>query len=294
MSDNTAGISEADPRGTDSSRGDDQAGRNAVEVRNRRLAHAGVARAEDLLLSRYPLASRQAAFELLRDTSQRFNIKLHTLAHIAVRVPAPASAPDRDRGRPEGALRRVRPGPPPLPGLALDPGASPTSDGAILKAALRRVLDVTDTDMGNVQLAQNGLLRLEAHTGLNRYFTDYFAFVESSTTACSQAAEENRQITVKDVEASDIFDEGSREAILQAGSRSCHSMPLTSPRGAVIGMISSHHEHPLTEFTTAQLTAMEHLGSQVGRWLVWHRNTVVLNALDHLHATAERRGPLRG
>ncbi|MFG3659731.1 ANTAR domain-containing protein [Streptomyces sp. NPDC047706] len=254
----------------------------AVEARNRRLAHAVVAGAEDVLLSRYRLESRQEAFELLRSASQRHNTKLHTLADATLRSPAPDPAGRRWFSRPH------RPGPPPLPGLPLNDGASTTSDSAVLKAAMRRVLHINDTTMGNVQLVESGMLRMEKHTGLNRRFTDFFAFIESTTTSCAQAAEQNRQVTVKDVAASDTFDEASREAILQSGSRACHSVPLTTPRGTVLGMISSHHEQTLNELTGAQLTALRHLGSQVGRWLVWHRNTVVLDALEDLHATARR------
>ncbi|MET8228361.1 GAF domain-containing protein [Streptomyces sp. NPDC005301] len=155
----------------------------------------------------------------------------------------------------------------------------------VLRAALRRVLHVTETDMGNVQLAEHGMLRLEKHTGLNRYFTDFFAFVQDSTTLCAQAAEQRQQITVKDVESADLFDEGSRHAILQAGSRAAHSLPLTS-RGHLLGRISSHHEQPLAGLSPTQLTTLENTGAAVGRWLHWHSHTMVLDALEHLHTAA--------
>jgi GAF domain-containing protein len=223
------------------------------------------------------LADPRDSFELLRRTSQRFNIKLHTLADAVAHVSGP----------PPGAglwfPRRARYSPPPLPGLGVE-GVERRHHGAVLRAALRRMLHITDTEMGNVQLAENGLLRLEKHTGLNQKFTDFFTFVQDSTTACAQAAQEHRQVTVKDVAVADVFDDDSRHAILQAGSRGVHSLPLTSPSGAVLGMASSHHERPLPDLTQAQLAALETLGAQVGRWLLWHRHTVVLDALEHLHA----------
>ncbi|MFF7969769.1 hypothetical protein [Streptomyces sp. NPDC007905] len=83
--------------------------------------------------------------------------------------------------------------------------------------------------------------------------------------------------------------EGSRQAILQAGSLACHSVPLLSPKGTVVGMISSHHERPLLDLAHAQLAALHNLGHQVGRWLLCYRNTVVLDALNHLHTTATSR-----
>jgi GAF domain-containing protein len=250
-----------------------------IELRNRRLARAAVVPAQRTLLGRYGLASETAAFELLRQASQRFNIKLHTLADAAARIPGPDA--DADVWFPGRARYR----PPPLPGLAVDE-ASRSSHGAVLKAAMRRVLHVTETGMGNVQLAESGMLRLEKHTGLNRQFTDFFAFVQDSTTSCAQAAAQRQQVTVKDVAVADVFDEDSRRTILHAGSRAAHSLPLTSRAGTVLGMISSHHEQPLTDFTRAQLAALDATGAQVGQWLLWHRHTVVLDALEHLHTTA--------
>lgn len=230
-------------------------------------------------MSRYRLSSEREAFDLLRRSSQKYNIKLHTLAEVAIHLRGPAAgSPVWVPSRPQGPAPAI----PALHGSAPRPG----SHSAVLTSALGQALSVTGAQMGNVQLVENGMLRMEKHVGLNRRFTDYFAFVDASTTSCAQAAEEVRQVTVKDVAASDTFDEVSREAILETGSRACHSTLLLSPNGMVIGMISSHHERPLHDLTAGQLTAMHDLGRQVGRWLVWHRNTVVLTALNHLHADA--------
>ncbi|MFJ5641516.1 ANTAR domain-containing protein [Streptomyces sp. NPDC093223] len=253
-----------------------------TDERNRRLARAGVAHAEHLLRRYYRLSSPEESFELLRDASQRFNLKLHTLAAAAVRLPVPEAT------APRWVARRPRGGPPPVPALGLD-GAPPTDRGAVLDAALHGTLRITDTGMGNVQLVENRLLRMVRHTGLNQRFTDYFAFVDSGTTSCAQAAEEVRQVTVKDVRSCDVFDEPTRRTILQAGSRACHSVPLVSPKGAVIGMVSAHHERPLHELAPERLAALEQLGGEVGRWLVWHHNTVVVDALNHLHVRAVHR-----
>ncbi|MER6472355.1 ANTAR domain-containing protein [Streptomyces collinus] len=250
-----------------------------IDERNRRLARAGVARAEKLLVEHYRLSSRREAFDLLRDASQKFNIKLHTLADVAAQLPAPElDAPGWTPSRPQGAA-------PPVPALR-GVGAGLDSPGAVLTAALRRMLGVTGARMGNVQLVENGMLRMAKHVGVNRRFSDYFAFVEASTTSCAQAALDRRQVTVKDVASSDTFDDGSRQAILQTGSRGCHSVPLLRPNGNAIGMISSHHGHPLPDLAPAQLTVLRELGSQVGRWLWWYRNTAVVTALNHLHVRA--------
>ncbi|CAM5709285.1 hypothetical protein STENM36S_03418 [Streptomyces tendae] len=250
-----------------------------LDRRNRRLGHAGVARAQHILAGRYGLDCTDKAFELLKTTSQQSNIKLHTLADAVVRTPAP------DQDVPAWFPGRARFSPPRLPGLLLEAG-SRANQGAVLKAALHRVLTITQTPMGNVQLAESGRLHLARHTGLNKYFTDFFAFVDAPTTSCAQAAAARRQITVRDVATAAVFDEASRHAVLQAGSRAAHSIPLTNAEGAVLGMISSHHERPLAGFTRAQLTALQQAATDVSRWLSWHWRTVVLDALELLHAQA--------
>ncbi|MCX5001495.1 GAF and ANTAR domain-containing protein [Streptomyces sp. NBC_00638] len=249
-----------------------------ADLQERLHAHPAISLAQGVLMERYRLPAPEASFALLREASQRFNIKLHTLADAVVRTPH----------RPDGPARaedRARTAPPPLPGLRTA-GADRTHQGEVLSAALHRVLDITGAGMGNVQLAEGGRLRMVRHSGLEREFTSFFAFVDSPTTSCAQAAEDRRQVTVRDVATADVFDEGSRRVILRAGSRACHSVPLVNRAGVPIGMASSHHERPLAGFTRAQLHALETTGLMVGRWLSWHRHTVVRDALDHLHATA--------
>jgi hypothetical protein len=251
--------------------------RRTTELRNRLHAHPGITLAQGILMERYRLPDPATAFTLLREASQRSNIKLHTLADALLRTPAP------DHDATAWFPGRARYSPPPLPGVRVAP-ADRSSHGAVLSGVLRRVLDVTQAGMGNVQLVEGGVLRLEKHTGLNRRFTDFFAFVEGHTTSCSEAAQERRQVTVPDVAVADVFDEESRETILQAGSRACHSVPLVNRAGSVLGIASSHHSRPLAGFTHAQLRALEETGDAAGRWLSWHRRTVVLDALEHLHA----------
>ncbi|MFF3615122.1 ANTAR domain-containing protein [Streptomyces sp. NPDC002580] len=249
-----------------------------ADLQERLHARPAISLAQGVLMERYRLPAPESSFTLLREASQRFNIRLHTLADAVVRTPHSPDGPAR-------ATDRVRTPPPPLPGLRIS-GADRTHQGEVLSAALHRVMDITGAGMGNVQLAEGGRLRMVRHSGLAREFTGFFAFVDSPTTSCAQAAEHRRQVTVRDVATADVFDEDSRQVILRAGSRACHSVPLVNRAGVPIGMASSHHERPLPGFTRAQLQALETTGLMVGRWLSWHRNTVVLDALDHLHTTA--------
>ncbi|WP_244177607.1 ANTAR domain-containing protein [Streptomyces atriruber] len=247
-----------------------------LEVRAR--ARPRIALAEGILVERYRLAHPQEAFQLLRRASQRANIKLHQLAAAVVRTPGPVP------GAEVWLTERVRL---PRPGLAAL-GAGPldaANQGEVLGAALRRVLTVTGTDMGNVQLLEDDVLRMAKHAGLPRHFTDYFAFVEGNT-ACSRAVEAGSQVTVKEVASSAGFDDETRRVILTSGSRACHSIPLVDDRAAVRGVISSHHARPLTGFTQAQLRALQDTGRTLGEWIRWHQDTVLLDALEDLHQLA--------
>ena len=250
-------------------------------LRERLHARPGISLAQGVLMERYRLPAPDAAFVLLREASQRFNIKLHTLADALVRT---SYDPDAAAVSPDPS----RPPAPALPGLRIT--AEHPHQGEVLSGVLHRVLDITRTGMGNVQLAEGGRLRMVRHTGLTREFTGFFAFVDGQSTSCGQAAEERRQVTVRDVATAEVFDEESRGVILRAGSRACHSVPLVNRAGVAVGMVSSHHERPLPGFTRAQLQTLEATGVAVGNWLSWHRRTVVTDALAHLHTTATARG----
>ncbi|MFI5972602.1 GAF and ANTAR domain-containing protein [Streptomyces sp. NPDC051452] len=268
----------ADPGGVRHLRNDNLA------LRNRLHAHSPVSAAQGILKERYRLTSLDTGFELLRRSSQQHNIKLHTLADAVIRVPGP------DRHATAWFPRRARTSPPPLTEIRPpDQSGFTATQGSVLGAGLKRVLSIAETTMGNAQLVERGLLRLEKHTGLDRQFTDFFAFVDDSTTACAQAAKDRQQITVRDVATAAVFDPESRRVILRAGSRACHSVPVVDDRGALLGVISTHHSRPLSDdFTPVQRDALHSAATTVGRWLSWHRHTVVLDALEHLHSTARQ------
>ncbi|MFE9028527.1 ANTAR domain-containing protein [Streptomyces iakyrus] len=249
------------------------------DLRARARVRPLISQAQGILQERYALPDGESAFALMQRASQRYNVKLHTLAGVLVTAPRP-DEPD--------ALwfpRRVR-GPEPELTFTRAHRSGSGSRGAVLKAVLRSTLTVTGTDMGNVQLPDpaRGGLRIEQHTGLTDDFLDFFAHVGEDGTSCAQAAKDVAQVTVRDVESDPVFTEPARRAILAAGSRACHSVPLTTEAGLCVGMVSAHMDRPLDALTTAQTKALDTLGGEAGRWLAWHDRTVVLDALEHLHA----------
>ncbi|SDJ55078.1 GAF domain-containing protein [Streptomyces indicus] len=149
---------------------------------------------------------------------------------------------------------------------------------------------ITGTDMGNVQLPDPHTrgLRLERHAGLSEEFVDYFALVDGPGTACAAAETEVALRTVHDMHTDPVFSEGARRAVLEAGSRACHSIPLVGTDGRCVGMVSAHLAAPTAELTAAQVRALTAIGGQAGRWLGRHQETVVRDALEYLHALATR------
>ncbi|MGP3976807.1 ANTAR domain-containing protein [Streptomyces sp. 8N114] len=251
------------------------------EVRHLRAkvrTHPLISRAQGVLEERYRLPDEGTAFALLEASSQRFNVRLRTLAAAVVTVPAPRSLDH------EWFPGRKRHSAPPL---AFAPGLRAASANAaeVLSAVLRRSMEVTETGMGNVQLVDpiTGDLRIEKHHGLDDDFLDFFDRVGKDGTSCAQASQQVTRVTVTDVATDTIFDEPARAAILAAGSRGCHSTPLVVPSGHVEGVVSTHHERPVGALSAAQARALDEVGAQAGRWLEWYQRTVVLDALEDLH-----------
>ncbi|MEU1184619.1 ANTAR domain-containing protein [Streptomyces sp. NPDC005820] len=254
-------------------------------LRARSRAHPLIAQAQGMLQERYALPDADGAFTLMRRASQRYNVKMRTLAGVLVTTPRP------DGGTVLWFPRRVRRPEPPLRFLPCQDPPGGRSRGAVLGAVLSRTLDVVGADMGNVQMVDRvtGQLRIERHTGLTEEFLDFFAQVGEEGTSCAKAAREVAQVTVRDVERDPVFTEPARAAVLAAGSRACHSVPLTASSGACVGMVSAHADRPLDSLRADRLRTLGDLGAEAGRWLAWHDRTVLLDALEYLHALGRRR-----
>lgn len=256
-----------------------------LSLRKQVHARTRIAVAQGLLMGRYQLADPEVAFDVLRQVSQRCNVKLHQIAVALTSAPAPAFAPAAQPGPRPLSTARTRV---PAPRLdALHAGRlNPKHQGQVLSAALERVMDLTGADFGNVQLAEAGVLRLEQYVGHPQLFTDHFAFVQEGT-ASWRAAEAGRQVTVRDVESATLFDDETRQVLLDSGSRAVHCIPCTAGDGIVRGVISAHHNRPQPNpLDQEQLAELARLQRVVGTWLHWHTDTVLSDALDHLHHTA--------
>ncbi|MGW3290930.1 ANTAR domain-containing protein [Streptomyces sp. NPDC001002] len=255
----------------------------ARDLRARARAHPLIAQAQGILQERYRLPDGDSAFGLLQRSSQRFNVKLRSLADVVLTAPRPD---DLDT---LWFPRRVRSSEPAL-NFPAPYRPEPGNRGAVLSAVLSQTLAVVGTSMGNVQVTDRvrGGLRLEKHTGLTDDFVDFFAYVGDEGTSCAAAARDLTQVTVEDVSTDPVFTESARAQILAAGSLGCHSVPLTTVSGLCLGMVSAHTDHTLHRLTRTQLKTLEVMGAEAGRWLSWHDRTVVLDALEYLHALGRR------
>ncbi|MFI8998695.1 ANTAR domain-containing protein [Streptomyces sp. NPDC053542] len=251
------------------------------DLRGKVRTHPMIAQAQGVLQERYGLRDGQAAFALLRNASQQHNVKLRSLASAVLNAPRPKS------GTARWFPDRIRTRPPKLPALPQVNGDD-TNRSAVISAVLHQSMTLSDTSMGNVQLAdrQAGGLRIEDHHGLNEEFVEYFDVVGKEGTSCALAARNVTRVTVTDVATDPVFTEEARRKILQAGSRAAHSTPLTTANGVCLGMVSTHHDRPQQLLAPAQAHALDRIGDQAGRWLAWHHRTIVLDALEHLHRTA--------
>lgn len=251
------------------------------DLKGKVRTHPMIAQAQGVLQERYGLRDGQAAFALLRRASQQHNVKLRSLASAVLNAPRPKS------GSARWFPDRIRTRPPELPALPQVNGEA-ANRSAVISAVLHQSLTLSDTPMGNVQLADRhaGGLRIEEHHGLNEEFVDYFDLVGKEGTSCALAARNVTRVTVTDVATDPVFTDEARHKILQAGSRAAHSTPLTTANGVCLGMVSTHHDRPQQLLAPAQARALDRIGDQAGRWLAWHHRTIVLDALEHLHRTA--------
>lgn len=264
----------------------DGAWRAEQATRNREIARRGIHDATRVLAGRYRLPDHSTGFSLLRQASQRHNVKLHTVADAVNHVRAPTNTNAWFPGR-------SRTAPPVASALRWNPVAGRTRDwqyGDFTKQVLRRSLAVAGAEHGSVHVIESDMLRLERQQNLDGPFSDCFAFVGDPDSLSYGQLAATRQVTVRDLRhAEDFPDAESHSVLLGSGARACHGMPLLDEEHRLMGVVWAYYARPLPTGLGAQrLKALNTLGTQTGAWLAWHRRTVVLDALEELHSLATR------
>jgi PAS domain S-box-containing protein len=105
--------------------------------------------------------------------------------------------------------------------------------------------EITDADMGNIQLFRNGVLQIVSQRGFAASFLEFFNCISHGSAACGTALERLERVIVEDVRQSPIFiGTPALEVMLAAGAIAVQSTPLISRSGALLGMFSTHYRTP--------------------------------------------------
>ncbi|MDP8980078.1 MAG: PAS domain S-box protein [Acidobacteriota bacterium] len=133
----------------------------------------------------------------------------------------------------------------------------------LLAEILDAGIEITDADMGNIQLLDDGgQLRIVAHRGFNQVFLEFFDEVHDGLAACGSALQKRERVIVEDVASSPVFaGSPARDAMLAAEARAVQSTPLVSRSGKVLGMFSTHYRRSRRP-TERELQLLDLLGRQ--------------------------------
>jgi anti-anti-sigma regulatory factor len=260
----------------------------AAGLRRSRLTWSLIARAQGMLMERYRLRDPQAAMDLLKEASQRHNIRLRRLASALANAPAPSPGG-------EWFPRRGRLPVPQAPTVArltdVDARQAPLS--VFLDAVRDAACAAAGTDMAALFLTDpaTAALWLESHRGFPHEFSDHFSVVDHGSTAWWHSARQGQRVVVPDVVADPVHDHDARCRLLAAGSRSLQCTPAVGPMGKVQGILSTHHPHPNPGYTAAQFAVLDSCAEEAGTWLSWHHRTRLLDAMEYLHQRAVEASP---
>ncbi|MEC3998434.1 GAF and ANTAR domain-containing protein [Actinacidiphila sp. DG2A-62] len=245
-------------------------------------SHPLIDRAQGVVQGRYGLPAGDTAFELLRAVSQRHNVKLRLLASAVVLTTPPEGAGPWFPGR----ARRA------APTLAFLPGERPerASQTAVVNALLARAMEVTRAPMGDVRLVDpcSGELRIEADRGLPDGFTEDFAHLrqDEGGGATVWAARRGVRVTMTDAARDPALGERARALLRAAGGRGSHATPLPGPGARTHGVVTTLFDVPVQPLDARAARVLDRLASSAGAWLTWYYATIVLDALEELHARA--------
>lgn len=245
-----------------------------------RLSRTTIRLAIAALQQRYGL-DEQAAFEVLRDVSQRRNVKLRAVA-------AELMSPGKD-----GRSAPASP-PPPLPFTIGGRACSNRSE--VLAALMRAAATRCGAERATVQLRDpvHGGLQIEGKRGFGQDFVDAFSYLDEPGTPCGHAFGDARQVVVADVDSSPLFSESARE-ILQANEvRSCVSTPIVDADGEVRGVVSTHQRQRDAVPDAADLRHVRMLANQCGHWLQWYDSAVLPVIVGEVHQAAAAQAKRAG
>ncbi|GHF37331.1 anti-anti-sigma factor [Amycolatopsis bartoniae] len=257
----------------------EQLRRLRLEVQDLRAKLASrpvIARALGVLQERYRMAEMDAAFQLLRRTSQRHNVRMQVLAKALVELPRPAGEVWLTP-----AVRK------PAPPLGFAPARHVATPAAVLHHLLYAALACTGATAGYTQLTEGEGLCLAAHRGLGEEFAARFAHVDREESTCVRALHQHSRVTSEDAGDDPLFDGGSvRELLLSAGLHAVQSTPLLTAADRCEGVVTTLHPGLGHELDVPVRERLDGLAREAAQWLYWQRHDHVFGALEDLHTAA--------
>ena len=117
---------------------------------------------------------------------------------------------------------------------------------SVLAALLDAAMQHTPATTANVQLFDHGRrgLYIAAQVGLRRTFLDFFDWVGPDGSACATAAATGKSVTVSNVLLSTLFDDESKQVMLDSRLNAVQSVPLLSSSDVLLGVFSCHYHKP--------------------------------------------------
>ena len=149
----------------------------------------------------------------------------------------------------------------------LEAAFGPHEHLSMLEAALDAAIEATHADMGNVQMKRLDGLHIVALRGFKEPFLQFFDCVNDTQSACGTAAKSGSRIVVPDVAADPIFVGTQAARVMEAaGARAVQSTPLVAASGVVLGMLSTHYDHPHA-LPPEALEAVDRIAARAAYWL---------------------------
>ncbi|MFN6571043.1 GAF domain-containing protein [Dendronalium sp. ChiSLP03b] len=123
---------------------------------------------------------------------------------------------------------------------------SPTLQDA-LDSVLNRAIAIHRTDMGYIHLFEpkTSSLVIATQRGFRSDFVNFFGTIriDDDYSTCARAMRAGESAIVEDIEVDSLYKPHRAIAAL-AGYRAVQSTPLTSRRGTLVGVLSTHFRQP--------------------------------------------------
>lgn len=260
------------------------------QLRRRLRTQPTIARALGILQERYDVTDERQAFEVFRTSSQRHNLRLHTLATAFLA----AVAPRQPHGGPWFPDRK--PAAPPRLTFTNKVPARERNRAVLLDAVLDSVAAALRTQVVDLRLIEPGERApiLARHRGLTGELVEQIESGTDPGTVVAEVLRRRTRVVVSDVAADPILtDLAERTVLLAAGCRALQCSPLTTAAGRVVGTVTSYHPRLGRTLTAAEHSRLDVITSEAGAWLSWHQDTVVLDALEDVHGAGRAAAAAR-